>query len=290
MYSSQQNVNTSPLDNYQSYFDIDMYYCKTLSNQKKAKRKDEIAISLAARFGFVSATVLTDVFDIQRHKVFECLNRLVQRSLLSKVKTSRANDGVVWVLTYSGAKYAEDIMRHEVFFRSTTNPILQLNQNSIMHDAILQFVLMKGVQNKIQGQSSPLWRGFVTEKEFKRIYPTNQVKNVDAVVINNDGSLAAIEMEGSYKNKGKVEATLLKLKSNMLCQHPLFDKVYFVGSSNKVFEDTKRFQTQLLTELPNRYNKKTKAPYLTVDESEQLKTKLIFRTKFTDVINQQFYT
>jgi len=276
---------------YQPYFEIDMYYPTDLSNRKKAKRKEEVVMMLAARFGFVSAIVLTVVFEVQRHKVTEFLNKLVLKNLLIKVKTNRAADGVLYVPTYSGAKYAGEIMRHEVFYRSTKNPIEQINQNSVMHDSILQYVLMRGLQNKTSaGKHSPLWRGFVTEKEFKRLYSSNRIKSVDAVVINVDGSVAAVEMEGSYKNKVKVENTILKLASNMLCQHPLFDKVFFVGSSNKVFEDTKRFQTQLLDELPHRYNKKTKNTYLTEQEAELLKDKLVFRTKFTDEINKLFYS
>lgn len=278
-------------DTYQSYFEIDMYYSTALSNRHKAKRKEEIAIVLAARFGFVSAIVLTEIFEVQRHKVTEFLNMLIKKDLLSKVKTSRAADGIVYVLTYSGAKYAEDIMRREVFYRSTTNPIEQLNQNSVMHDTILQFVLMAGLHNKVaNGKYSPLWHGFVTEKEFKRLYPSNRVKAVDAIIISSDGGVAAIELENSYKNKAKTESTLLKLKSNMLCPPPLFDKVFFVGSSHKVFDDTRRFQAQLLDELPNRYNKKTKSNYLTEREATQLRERLIFRTKFTDKINELFYS
>ena len=160
-----------------------------------------------------------------------------------------------------------------------------------MHDSILQFVLMLGIQNQTtNGQHSPLWHGFVTEKEFKRLYPSNRIKNVDAVVINTDNSVAAIEVEGSYKNKSKIEQTLLKLKDNMLCARPLFDKVFFIGSSNKIFEDNRRFQSQLLEELPNRYNKKTKAHYMTLEEAKELESKLIFRTKFTEVINRHFYS
>lgn len=90
-------------DTYQSYFEIDMYYSTALSNRHKAKRKEEIAIVLAARFGFVSAIVLTEIFEVQRHKVTEFLNMLIKKDLLSKVKTSRAADGIVYVLTYSGA-------------------------------------------------------------------------------------------------------------------------------------------------------------------------------------------
>ncbi|MBS3796370.1 hypothetical protein [Pseudoalteromonas sp. BDTF-M6] len=286
--------NTERITNwnvYQPYFEIDMYYSKDLSNRHKARRKEEIAVVLAARFGFVSAITLTAIFEIQRHKVTELLNKLTKKQLLAKVKTSRAADGVVYVLTFSGARYAEEVIRHEILFRSKTNPIEQLNQNSIMHDSILQFVLMQGVHNKTtSGQPAPLWRGFVTEKEFKRLYPSNDIKNVDAVVINSDYSTAAIELENSFKNKNKVEATLLKLANNMLCQRPLFDKVFFVSSSGRVIDDTRRFQRQLLDELPHRYDKKSKAPYLTTQEATLLQEKLIFRTKFTELINALFYT
>lgn len=288
------HLNTDSITNwntYQPFFEIDMYYDPMLSNKAKAKRKTEIALALAVRFGFVSAIVLTSVFGIQRHKVTEFLKRLCDNGLLKKVMTNRAADGVIYVLTYSGANFASEVMRHDVLFRSKSNPIEQVNQNSIMHDSILQFVLMQGIQNKTATRKhSPLWLGFVTEREFQRLYPSNRVKNVDGIVINSDSSVSALEIEGSYKNKAKVEHTLLKLRDNMLCAQPLFDKVFFVGSSNRIFEDTKRFHNQLLEELPNRFNKKTKSNYLTDEEAQQLRKKLIFRTKFIDNINRLFYS
>lgn len=245
---------------------------------------------LAGRFGFVSAIVLAEIFKIQRHKVTEFLNRLIEESLLIKAPTQRAADGYVYVLTYSGAQYASELMRHEVFFRSASNPIEQINQNSIMHDTIMQFVLMAGIHNyTATGIHQPQWRGFVTEKEFRRLYPSNQVKNVDAVVLNADTSVAAIELEGSYKNKQKTEATLLKLTNCLFGENRLFDKVFFVTSSDKIFADTKRFHEQLLHELPNRYNKKTKLPLISADQAQALANLLIFRTKFTEKINQLFY-
>lgn len=287
-------LNTESITNwnsYQPFFEIDMYYDPKLSNKVKAKRKEEIAIALAARFGFVSAIVLTSIFGIQRHKVTEFLKRLCDQDYLIKVNTKRAADGVVYVLTYSGGQYASEIMRHDILFRSKANPIEQINQNTIIHDSILQYVLTQGIQNRTTtGKHSPLWQGFVTEKEFKRLYPSNRVKNVDGIVINNDFSVAAIEIEGSFKNKTKVENTLLKLKDSMFCQQPLFDKVFFIGSSNKIFEDTKRFQNQLLEELPNLFNKKTRSNYLTTEEAQQLKDRLIFRTKFTEQITRLFYS
>ena len=285
--------NTESITNwniYQPYFEIDMFYYSTLSNKEKSKRKEEIAVILAARFGFVSALVLTVVFKIQRHKTTEFLKKLCDKKLLIKVKTSRAVDGVIYVPTHTGIQYAIDIIRHDIPFRSKSNPIEQVNQNSIMHDSILQFVLMSGIQNHTSsGVHAPTWNGFLTEKEFMRVFPSNSIKNVDGIVLNSDGTVAAIEIENSFKNKAKTESTLLKLKASLLGTPPLFDKVFFVSSSDKIIKDTQRFQNQLLDELPNRYNKHTKSPMMTTEEAEELRQGLIFRTKFTESIQSTFY-
>lgn len=286
--------NTKSITNwniYQPYFEIDMFYDSTLSNKAKSKRKEEISLILAARFGFVSALVLTVVFKIQRHKTTEFLKKLCDKGWLIKVNTSRAADGVVYIPTHTGVQYAQDLIRHDIPFRSKSNPIEQVNQNAIMHDSILQFVLMSGIQNHTSnGVHAPLWNGFLTEKEFMRVFPSNSIKNVDSLVLNSDGTVAAIEVENSYKNKTKTESTLLKLKASLLSTAPLFDKVFFVSSSDKIVKDTQRFQNQLLDELPNRYNKHTKSPLMTEVEAEALRQRLIFRTKFTASIQGLFYS
>jgi len=275
---------------YGRYFDIGMLYPKSENFRLRGKQKLEFALLFAARIGFVSPIVCGEVWQTQRHKTLAYLNKMVSDGLLLSASTSRITDGRIYVLTYAGANYAKDLMKIDFPFRSTAEPIQQVNQNAIMHDAILSYVLAAGLQNcDANGNHKPLWKAVVTEAEFKRLYPSNEVKNVDAVVLLNNDKVAAVEIENSYKRKQQHEASILKFKSAMFDTPKLYDQVFLVVASNKIHADTKRFYDQLLEEMPNRINKKTKQPMLTVAEAEYLKENLIFRTKFIEDINQIFY-
>jgi len=281
--------NTESVTNwntYATYFSIPMSYeVSCLSNIQIYQAKTDITMAMAVRFGFVSALVLTELFRISRHKVTEFLNKQINKGLLVKVKTQRAPDGLIYVSTYSGVKFFEDRYRLNVPFRSTANPIQQVNQNQIFHDTILQYVLVA-----MNNRDKPFWSGFVTETEFKRLYPSASIKNVDAVCLNLDGSVAAIEIENSFKRKAQHKATLLKLLPSLKGANRLFDKVFFVSSSHKITNDTKRFHQELLDELPGQYNRKTKTAELTLEDAELLRQKLIYRTKFTDELDATFYS
>ncbi len=287
---SNSNINTTSIANtnvYQRFFEIDMLYKFWLSPKLKGTEKLRIVLIVAARFGFVSAITLTWLFKIQRYKVLEFLRRQIEAGYLKKVNTIRAPDGVVFCLTHCGARYASELMSFDIYYRSSES----INMNSIVHDSIMQFVMLAGVNNyNANSNHQPMWSGFVSESEFRGCYPSSSVKQVDGVVLNCDGTVACVELENSYKRKSQTQQTLLKLRDAMLGSPKLYDKAFFIGSSDKVFQDTLRFQAQLLEELPKRFNKKTKSPYLTEQEASELRDKLIFRTKFTDKINHLFYS
>lgn len=283
-------TNNTHRNAYARYFDIDMSYQKIRHHGLRGKRKRELAILLAARIGFVSAIVCSEMWQISRAKTLECLNKLVAEGLLDIAKTIRAADGRIYVLTYSGAKYASELMQIVLPFRSSSQPILQVNQNAIMHDCILSFVLTSGLLNRTaDGKFKPLWNAFITEPEFKRMFPSNAVKNVDALVLLEDNSVAAIEIEHSFKRKEQHEKTLLKLRDAMLSAEPLYDKVFIIVCSEQIHQDTKRFYEQLFKELATRKNKKTNNPLLQTNEVEYLTENIIFRTKFIKQIDRLFY-
>ena len=278
------------IEAYGRYFDIEMFYPKSPNYRQRGKQKLKFALLNAARFGFVSPLVCEEVWQTPRHKTLAFLNKMVSNGLLLSAKTSRINDGRIYVLTYAGANYAKEIIRLDFPFRSTSEPIQQVNQNAIMHDAILSYVITAGIQNcDANGNHKPLWKAIITEIEFKRLYPSNDVKHVDAVALLNNGSIAAIEIEHSYKRKEQHQKSILKFKEAMLGNEKLYEQVFLVVASNKIHADTKRFYEQLLEEMPNRINKKTKQPMLTLAEAEYLKDHIIFRTKFVDGINRIFY-
>ena len=222
--------------------------------------------------------------------MLEFLGKLISEGYLAQVQTERAADGRIYVLTHTGARFASELMRIDVPFRSTREPITQINQNAIMHDSVLSFVLNSGVNNKTSDNvAKPLWTSFLTEMEFKRLYPSPTIKNVDGLVLLPIGEVAAVELEASFKRKSQHETTLLKLKDSLICDKPLYDKVFIVACSERINADTQRFYKQLFEELPNRIDRKTKQPLLTHHEATLLREKIIFRTKFIDAIEQTFY-
>lgn len=285
------NTDTRFLDNnHQTYFNLDMRFHRSSNPVLRGRQKKSLALLIAARHGFVSAITCEAVWQIKRHKVLESLNRIVKEDLLSIATTDRAADGRIYVLTHSGARFASDLMRIDVPFRSAKEPITQVNQNSIMHDSIMSFVLSLGLQNKTKdGIPKPLWDGYLTELEFKRIHSSSNIKNVDALVQLANGEVAAVELEASFKRKQQHEKTILKLRDAMLGENRLYDKVFIIPCSKKINNDTQRFHKQLFEEMPHRYDRKTKQPLLSSDDANKLQEKIIYRTKFIDPIEQTFY-
>ena len=129
--------------------------------------------------------------------------------------------------------------------------------------------------------------GIVTELEFKRLFKSNDVRNVDGIIQEANGSLAAIDVEHSYKNKQSREKILLKYLHGL--KHGYYAKIFLFSQSTAIFDDIKRFHNQLFEELPNRFNKQTKQPILTKNDAELLKSSIIFRTKYCDAIMNLFY-
>jgi len=275
---------------YLPYFDIDMHYKKYKNRRQQGQVKLEWTIKHAMRFGFVSAIVCAEVWQTSRAKTLEFLNKLVGMGLLQAAKTIRAADGRVYVLSYAGAQYARELTQIDFPFRSTSEPIHQVNQNSIMHDSILSLVLSLGIQNSnTDGTPNPLWKAYLTELEFKRLFSSNDVKNIDALVLLNNNEVTAVEIEHSFKRKQQHEQSILKFKSALFDEQKLYDRVFLIVASTKIQQDTQRFYKQLLSEMPTRYDKKSKLPLLTEREAEILKEKIIIRTKFINLINDKFY-
>jgi hypothetical protein len=219
----------------------------------------------------------------------EHLNRQEKDGLLRVVKTHRSPDGRVYVPTYTAAKFAEELMGIDVHFRSNKNPSLQFNQNNIMHNLINAFVMLRGIHNYHSDETyAPMWNGFITEPEFKRINNLSDTRTVDGAVRLLDGSIAAVEIEHSFKNKTARQAILLKYLASL--KNKDYSKIFLFSQSVKIFDDIKRLHEQLLTELPERYDKKTRAPLLSESDAELLRASIIYRTKLCEEINEMFYS
>lgn len=286
----ENKISKSVREEYLPFFDIDMRYALTLSNIERGQNKMRFALLNAARFSFVSALVCECVWGLRRAKVLEFLSKLVSEGYLALVTTERAADRRIYVLTHLGAHFAAEMMRVDFPFRSAKKPITQVNQNTIMHDCILSHVLNLGVNNTTaDGTPRPLWNSYITEVEFKRIFPSSAIKNVDGLVQLPTGETAAIEIEASFKRKSQHETTLLKLKNSLLNDSPLFDKLFIIPCSERINIDTQRFYKQLLNELPSRIDRKTRKPLITENEASLLREKIVFRTKFINSIEETFY-
>jgi len=287
---SESRITKSILERYEIYFNIDMQYRLAPSNIQRSRNKTRFALINTARFGFISALVCEQTWGVKRAKALEFLGKLVSQGYLALVQTERAADRRIYVLTNKGAQFASEMMRLDVPFRSAKEPITQINQNAIMHDAVLSFVLNEGINNKTsEGLAKPLWTSFLTEMEFKRLYPSATIKNVDGLVLLPTGEVAAVELEASFKRKAQHETTLIKLKDSLINDSPLYDKAFIITCSERINADTQRFYEQLLEELPNRIDRKTKRPLLTQHDAALLRERIIFRTKFIAPIEQTFY-
>jgi hypothetical protein len=270
------------------YFDTPMQYAPSASNYEAGKNRRETTIKYVARFGTICQTFTSWLYGIRRPLALEHLNKLVKENLLSCVKTHRSPDGRAYVLTHSGAKFAEELLCQQVYFRSQGNPELLVNQNTLMHDLICQFVVAKGIQSKNNyDQPTPLWDGFMSEREFKRLYTENSVRNVDALVREPDGTITAIEIEHSFKNKAARQTILQKYARGL--NQGIYQKIFLFSHDHRIFSDIKRFHEQLFEELPNRYDKKTKQPILTHKDVDSLQSNIVYRTKFCDEISEIFY-
>ncbi|AWB67886.1 hypothetical protein C2869_16285 [Saccharobesus litoralis] len=260
---------------------IDMCIRVGVNNNQTGKYRRETTVKVVERVGHITPTVISWLYDISRHQALEHLNKLVKDELLTMVKTHRSNDGRVYVLTYAGAQYAQSLMTKQVNFRSKRNPALQFNANNVMHDSICTYVLM--LANKYDEG----WQGIVTEKEFKQLVKSNETRHVDGLVLESNGTVAAIEIEHSFKTKQSRSSILLKWLHGL--NQGYYQKIFLFSQSTQIFDDIKRLHEQLFDEMQRRIDKKTKQPSLSKDDAELLRRAIIFRTKYCHEINRLFY-
>ena len=274
---------------YPRYFDINMRYYLGENNHQKGVNRTKVSVLIAIRFSIITPGIVRWLYGINHRLALEHLNRLEKDGLLRVVKTHRSPDGRVYVPTYTAAKFAEELMGIDIHFRANRNPALQFNQNNVMHNLINAFVMLRGIHNYHSDETyAPMWNGFITEPEFKRINNLSDTRTVDGAVRLLDGSVAAIEIEHSFKNKTARQVILLKYLASL--KEADYSKIFLFSQSVKIFDDIKRLHEQLLTELPERYDKKTRAPLLSESDAELLRASIIYRTKLCEEINEIFYS
>ena len=134
-----------------------------------------------------------------------------------------------------------------------------------------------------------MWSSMVSETEFKRIYNATSIRNVDGLIQENnqDGTIAAIEIENSFKTKVARQTILVKYLESIKQGH--YQKVFMFSQSQDILKDIKRIHSKLFEELTNVYNKKTRQSYITDDDAELLKSAIVYRTKFCSELQNLFY-
>ncbi|MDE3274358.1 hypothetical protein [Pseudoalteromonas sp. G4] len=275
------------INDFNRHLAIGMFYHPGTNNLITGLNRRKLTAIIAVRFGIISPTLVSWLYQTSRHQALEHLNKLAREGLLVLVKTHRSNDGRIYVPTYSAAKYAEQLTGIQTYFRSKANPQLSFNHNTVMHDLINAFVLLRGIHNwQTDEKYNPFWQGFVTEKEFKRI-TSKDVRNVDGLVQEDSGALVAIEIEHSFKNKTTRRQILLKYLSGIKAGY--YSKVFLVSHSLDILNDAKRLNNQIIEELTSASNSKFKKEYLSDDDAALLEASIIYRTKFCNEINELFY-
>ncbi|MGS0825377.1 hypothetical protein ACVBIO_06165 [Shewanella sp. 0m-8] len=272
---------------YQPYISMLMHYQPGTSNNQIGKDRRILTMKIVTRFGLTSPTIISWLYGIPHRLALEHLNKLVSEKLLSLVITHRSIDDRVYVLDYAGAKYVEELLSVAVYFRAG-EPSLRVNQNTIMHDLMMQYVLLKGVHNQTKDKiAKPYWYSFVTEPEFKRLFKSNDVRNVDGIAIEPYGAVAAIEIEHSFKTKAARQTILLKWLYGL--NNGYYDKVMLFSQSLQIFNDIKRLHNQLYEEMPTRFDKKTRQVLLSVEDASLLKARIVQRTVLCEELTDVFY-
>lgn len=231
------------------YLNISMHYEPGGSNHQTSRRRMEMTLKLTARFRIVAPTVIQHLYKLSRARALIHLNRLVEQGFLQQVDTQRSLDGRVYTLTHAGARFAEELLEIAVPFRSTANPAHQFNANSVMHDLMMMHTL-----HMTNGNGAPLWDGYLTELEFKRVYSSHTIRNVDALV-RSRGELIALELENCHKTY-QTHQTNLKKYAEALRQG-LYKKVFFISASERVLADTKRQHLFALEQMSARKTQKS---------------------------------
>ena len=273
------------ISQYQRYFAVDMQYRHGSNNQQIGKSRREFTLKIVGRFGMTSPLIIQWLYCITKAQALVHLNKLVQQELLEVVPTHRSPDERVYILSRSGALFAEQLTEMPIYFRSTSQPELRVNLNTLYHDLIMQFIVLLGMPQSSTGntQSQDIWNGFVTDTEVRRLSKSAKWRNVDAIVHESDGSITAVEMEHSFKQLPTRKAILLQYLQDL--NNGYYQKVMLFSQKTEVLNDMKRINANIIEFL-----QATKSPErITEQDAARLHQALVYRTKYCEEIRQRFY-
>ena len=273
------------ISQYQRYFAVDMQYRHGSNNQQIGKSRREFTLKIVGRFGITSPLIIAWLYGITKAQALVHLNKLIQHDLLEVVPTHRSPDERVYILSRSGALFAEQLTEMPIYFRSTSQPELRVNLNTLYHDLIMQFIILLGMPQSSTGntQSQDIWNGFVTDAEVRRLSKSAKWRNVDAIVRESDGSITAVEMEHSFKQLPTRKAILLQYLQDL--NNGYYQKVMLFSQKTEVLNDMKRINANIIEFLLA-----TKSPErITEQDAARLQQALVYRTKYCEEIRQRFY-
>ncbi|WP_252732742.1 hypothetical protein [Paraglaciecola chathamensis] len=291
MTSSITFSNTNWNTQFERYFDIAIRYEGGVNNNQIGKARLNMTVLLTARFGLTSPTIISALYQISKRQALEHLNKLVKRKLLILVETHRSMDGRIYIVDFSGAKFAQELMALPVPFRRFNPPERGVNQNTIMHDLMNTYILLKMAHEVSRVEPGRYaYGGLMTEREFKKLMTQADTRTVDGLILEQtqEGNcIVAIEIENSFKTKAQRSSILLRYLSALKAN--IYSKVFMISQSYEILDDIRRLHSQLYTELTQVRSQQTKQPLMTSRDADLLEGAIVYRTKYCDELRQLFY-
>lgn len=276
-------------EQYPNYFAIDMYCRHGTNNNQIGKSRRRLTMIIVSRFGHTSPMIIRWLYGISQAQALVHLNRLCQEGLLEYTQTHRSPDDRVYVLTRAGALYAEQLTGVQLHFRSSEQVSQRINLSTLYHDLIVQYVILRGMteQHFQNGDSFNGWDSFITDAEFRKLARKHDIRNVDALTREPNGTLCAVEFEHSFKTPENRKGILLKYSEAL--QAGVYEKIMLFSQKLDILKDARRINDAAIDYLTSHTKSKSNDAWLSEMQAQQLKAALVYRTKFCDELTERFY-
>lgn len=283
------SITSGITEQYQHYLAVDMHYQHGSNNNQIGKARRRLTMIIVGRFGHTSPMIIRWLYGISQPQALAHLNKLCLEGMLDYTQTHRSPDDRLYVLTKAGALYVEQLTSIQLHFRSSEHVSQRVNLSTVFHDLIVQFVILRGMAEEYfsNGDSFNGWNAFLTDTEFRRIARKADVRSVDGIVRELDGTICAVEFEHSFKTPENRKSILLRYSQAL--QAGYYQKVQLFSQKLEILKDARRINDNAITYLTQTNKPKTSTTWLTEDEAQKLSAALIYRTKFCDELTERFY-
>ena len=283
---STSNANT---ELYQNHLAIDMHYFHGTNNNQTGKARRRLTMIIVGRFGHTSPLIIRWLYGISQPQALAHLNKLCKEGLLDYTQTHRSPDDRLYVLTRGGALYVEQLTGIQLYFRSSEHVSQRVNLSTAFHDLIVQFVILKGMHETYfhNGGSFNGWNAFLTDAEFRRIARREDLRSVDGIVRELDGTICAVEFEHSFKTPENRKSILLRYSQAL--QAGYYQKIQLFSQKLEILRDARRINNNAIAYLTENTQPKSQHTWLSEGEAQELRGALVYRTKFCDELTERFY-